>query len=150
MGFKRALISLFKTESEEAAPANKLASKGKQPLESQPKRTEANDALAKEISAWMRKEKPYLQQGYSREACAAALNMPEHKLSSILNQCHQKNFNEFVNGFRVEEAKARLVDEPKTTAKIIAFETGFSSIASFNRVFKEMTGRSPTEYRKAR
>jgi AraC-like DNA-binding protein len=46
----------------------------------------------------------------------------------------------------VEEAKQRLSDE-ETAVTVIAFEVGFSSIASFNRVFKGLTGMSPSAYR---
>lgn len=108
-----------------------------------------DEALGATVEAWLREHHSYRTQGYSRAACAQELSLQEYQLSRLLNQKYQKNFNEFINGFRVEEAKDRLKNEPKATAKVIAFEVGFSSIASFNRVFKEMVGKSPTEYRKS-
>lgn len=110
--------------------------------------SDTDRAFAKRIDTWMVTEKPYRTMGYSREACADALNVPEHKLSRLLNLYYDKNFNEFVNYFRIEEAKERLLNEAKTTVTVVAFEVGFNSIASFNRVFKEMVGVSPTAYRK--
>lgn len=94
----------------------------------------------------MEEEKLYREMNFNREQCAERLNMPEHILSRAINQAFDKNFNEYINSYRIEEAKGRLKSE-ETSVTAIAFEVGFSSIASFNRVFKAMVGKSPTEYR---
>ncbi len=86
------------------------------------------------------------EMGFNREKFAAKLELPEHVLSRALNQEFGKNFNEYVNSYRIEEAKGRLTQED-TSITVIAFEVGFSSIASFNRVFKAMVECSPTQYR---
>ena len=104
--------------------------------------------LIDKIKALMETEKAYREMGFSREALASKLEVGEHVISKAINQHFGKNFNEYVNGFRIEEAKARLQSEP-TAVTVIAFEVGFSSIASFNRVFKAAVGASPTEYRAA-
>lgn len=103
-------------------------------------------AVLERIEQAMREEHLYREMGFSRERCAQKLDIPDHVLSRAINQSFGKNFNEYVNGFRIEEAKQRLRQET-TSITAIAFEVGFSSIASFNRVFKSMVGYSPTAYR---
>lgn len=98
------------------------------------------------IEAAMQDDKLYREMGFSREKCAEKLELQEHVLSRTINQAFDKNFNEYVNSYRIEEAKERLARED-TSVTAIAFEVGFSSIASFNRVFKAMVQCSPTEYR---
>ena len=71
-------------------------------------------------------------------------------LSQIINQGTSKNFNEFINAYRVELIKQRLQDEKFNHLSIlaIALDTGFNSKATFNRVFKKIDGNSPSFYRK--
>lgn len=83
----------------------------------------------------------------NRAALAKKLHINEHYLSRIINRHFGKNFNDLINNYRVEEAKERLMNEPDQQITTIGFEVGFNSIASFNRVFKEKTGISPTEFK---
>lgn len=107
---------------------------------------ETDQQLLAKITSAMETHGIYREMGFNREAFAKHVGITEHQLSRIVNGSFGKNINEFVNGFRIEEAKKRLSSEP-TSITVIAFEVGFNSIASFNRVFKEMMGCSPTEYR---
>lgn len=111
---------------------------GRKPLDMGP--------LIARLEAAMMEEKLYRHMGINREALAHKLAMPEHVLSRIINSHFDKNFSEYMNQFRVEEAKSRLQKE-ETPITTIAFEVGFNSIASFNRVFREMTGMSPSQFR---
>jgi AraC-like DNA-binding protein len=52
-----------------------------------------------------------------------------------------------INSYRVNEAKALLINEPQDTILDIAYAAGFNSKASFNRIFKKVTGMTPSEYR---
>lgn len=88
----------------------------------------------------------YRQMGLTRGQLAKELKISETKLSRIINVFYHKNFNELINRYRVKEAKDRLGSE-HTPITTIAFEVGFNSIASFNRVFRELVECSPTEYR---
>ena len=106
----------------------------------------ADPALLADIDSTMRAQKIYRKMNVNREQCAKALGLQEHVLSRTINQLEGQNFNEFINRYRVEEAQKRLLAE-STSVTAIAFEVGFSSIASFNRVFKAMVGCSPTQYR---
>lgn len=107
---------------------------------------QVDQELLDKIEAIMADEKLYREMGFSRESLANKLQVGEHVVSKTINQHFGKNFNEYVNSYRVDEAKRRLTQE-STSVTAIAFEVGFSSIASFNRVFKAQTGCSPTEYR---
>jgi len=78
------------------------------------------------------------------------LSVSPHNLSEVINTKLRKNFYDFVNGYRLEEAKKDLADHSKQHLKIlsIAFDAGFNSKATFNTLFKEQTGTTPSEYRK--
>jgi len=70
-------------------------------------------------------------------------------VSKLINEEFQMNFNEFVNNYRVQEAKELLKKEsPKTfTLEMVAEKSGFGSFNSFTRVFKATTGTTPGKYR---
>src|SRR5262249_24539796 len=91
----------------------------------------------------LEERKAYREMGLSRATLAVQLGMGEHQLSRLVNTYFKKSFSELVNIYRLEEAKRRLVAED-TQVTVIAFEVGYSSIASFNRVFRQHTGMSPT------
>ncbi|HVS91077.1 MAG TPA: ABC transporter permease [Mucilaginibacter sp.] len=80
---------------------------------------------------------------------AVKLNVHPHELSRIINIGLDKNFNDFINDCRVREV-ARKMHDPvydRLTLLGIAYESGFNSKRTFNRVFKEITGRTPVEYK---
>ncbi len=76
------------------------------------------------------------------------INVPQKIISSVLNQHLGKTFNEYVNEFRIEEFKTRLLHNNSQNLTItgIAFECGFNSQATFQRTFKAMTNSSPKEF----
>lgn len=108
--------------------------------------TQRDTALAENIRKLLAEEKLYRTMELNRAAFAKKLAVPENYLSKVINMCFSQSFSTLINTYRIEEARQRLTDEniPITT---IAFEVGFNSIPSFNRVFKQMTGVSPSEYR---
>ncbi|QEM09352.1 helix-turn-helix domain-containing protein [Mucilaginibacter rubeus] len=80
---------------------------------------------------------------------AIKLGLHPHELSRIINNGLQKNFNDLINGFRVREVARKMRDPAydRFTLLGIAYESGFNSQRTFSRVFKEMTGKSPVEYK---
>jgi len=94
-------------------------------------------------------QRVYREMRLNRAALAEKVGINEHYLSRIINHYFGKNFNELINGYRISEAKQRLLGEPNQQITVIGFEVGFNSIASFNRVFKDTVGKSPTEFRNA-
>lgn len=77
--------------------------------------------------------------------------IPQKTISSVLNQNLHKSFNEFINEYRIEAFKKKIVQPEADNITIagVAQECGFSSQATFQRVFKQLTGASPSEFRKS-
>ncbi|MCF0075798.1 helix-turn-helix domain-containing protein, partial [Dyadobacter sp. CY261] len=80
---------------------------------------------------------------------ALKLAIHPHELSRIINIGLDKNFSDFINEFRVREIARKLRDPAydRLTLLGIAYESGFNSKTTFNRVFKEITGQTPVEYK---
>ena len=79
------------------------------------------------------------------------LGLPEYRLRRLINQAlGYRNFNSFVNHYRIAEAKAALADPRQAEVPVltIALDAGFSSLGPFNRAFKAETGMTPSEYRR--
>lgn len=102
------------------------------------------------ITEHLQANKLYLQEQLTLHDLAKSLQLPTSIVSKVLNDQLGQNFNACINGFRVEEAKERLLDPQYQHLSIlgIAYDCGFSSKATFNRVFKQQTGLSPSEWRK--
>jgi AraC-like DNA-binding protein len=103
---------------------------------------------AKTAKDYFENEKPYLNSRLTLKEVAEALGTSENLLSHIINRQTGKNFFEFVNSYRVEEFKsmAGLPEYRNYTLISIAYESGFNSKATFNRVFKNFTGQTPSEF----
>jgi len=116
-----------------------------------PAADDAELALVDALLRLMSDERAYRRENLSVASLASQLAVPEYRLRRVINQrLGHRNFNAFVNGFRVEEARAVLGDPASRTLPVltIALETGFQSIGPFNRAFKTATGFTPTEYRR--
>jgi AraC-like DNA-binding protein len=96
------------------------------------------------------KEKPYLDPEITVEKLSKQLEISEKHLSQILNERLQLNFNNFINKYRVEEARVKILDPKEKDFVIlkIAYDVGFNSKSAFNAAFKKFTKMSPSEYRK--
>jgi AraC-like DNA-binding protein len=94
-------------------------------------------------------EKIYRSARLSLDSLAERLGLQSHQLSAIVNSRLGRSFTELVADYRVEEVKKRLSD-PSEKANIlnIAYDAGFGTKASFNRIFKERTGLTPSEFRR--
>jgi AraC-like DNA-binding protein len=102
------------------------------------------------ISQLMRQEKLYLHESLSLRMLANRLQMDPNLVSYVLNTILHKSFHDYVNELRIEEVKSKIESPAYSHFKIveIAYECGFNSKATFNRVFKKLTGISPSEYKK--
>lgn len=100
-----------------------------------------------QLTAFMTKEKPYLQADLSLKALADGLAMTPRELSEVINTESRMNFFEFINRHRVDEAKRILIDQPGMRVLDIAFTAGFNSKSAFNDAFRKQTGMSPSAYR---
>lgn len=99
---------------------------------------------------YMENEKPFLKNKVSLQEVASAIHIPGHHLSQVLNDKINQNFFDFINGYRIKVLKEKLKDPKNKHLTIlgIAYDCGFNSKASFNRIFKKNTGLTPSEYLK--
>ena len=96
-------------------------------------------------------ELAYREEKLSIGALAAQLGVPEYKLRRVINQqLGHRNFNAFLNGYRIADAKRALADPAMADVPVltIAMDAGFQSLGPFNRAFKADTGMTPTEFRR--
>jgi AraC-like DNA-binding protein len=102
------------------------------------------------VNHLMEVEKAYLNPELNLSDLAKLANMTRGQLSETINSGFDKNFNDFVNGYRVNAFKNMLKENKQQHLSLlgIALECGFNSKATFNRVFKKLTSYSPTEYLK--
>lgn len=100
------------------------------------------------VSAFMKDEKPYLNPDLNLSELADDLKMNRGQLSQVINSGFGQNFNDFVNNYRVNAIKEKLNEGSHKQLSLlgIAYDCGFNSKATFNRVFKKLTQTSPTEY----
>jgi AraC-like DNA-binding protein len=99
----------------------------------------------------MATERSYRQEGLTIGLLAARLGMPEYRLRTLIKGgLGHRNFNAFVNRYRLDEVKAALADPDQAEVPVltIALDAGFQSLAPFNRAFKADTGVTPTEFRR--
>ena len=111
------------------------------------------DSLLQELSHLMEARKLYRQWSLTIGELAAELNLPEYRLRRIINAgLGYRNFNDFLNSYRVQEAGARLSDPRYQEQAIlnIALDSGFRSLSSFNKAFKQAFGQTPSEFRNIR
>jgi AraC-like DNA-binding protein len=109
-----------------------------------------DERVAQALAAFMGAERGYAQEGLSLAGLAERLGTPEYRLRRVINQhLGHRNFNAYVNGLRLSEAKRRLADPAERALPVlsIALDVGFGSIGPFNRAFKADTGLTPTEFR---
>jgi AraC-like DNA-binding protein len=94
---------------------------------------------------------PYLDPSLTLQDLARASGLPPYQLTAILNGTLGQTFYEFVNRRRIEEAKRKLADPACDHIKIlaVALDSGFASKSAFNRVFRDITGLTPSAYRKS-
>ena len=122
------------------------ASKSKKPLLNE---TAVAEQKAK-LLALIETEKPYLNPDLSLRRLAGMLEIHPNQLSWFLNDGFGKNFNEFINHYRVEEFKAlaKLPESAHLTIMSMAYDCGFNSKTVFNTYFKKETGLTPKQFLK--
>ena len=111
----------------------------------------AENRLADELQRLMLEKRAYRNEDLTIAGLAALLKTPEYRVRRLINQrLGHRNFNAYVNGFRLCEAQRALADPSQQHLPVltIALEAGFQSIGPFNRAFKAGTGLTPTEYRR--
>lgn len=106
--------------------------------------------LKQHLKNLMETQKPFLDGELNLLKLADLMQLNVHQLSYLLNNGFGENFFQFVNKYRVAQAKKLLQDDSKTNLSMlgIAFESGFNSKTTFNTIFKKMTNLTPSEFKK--
>ncbi len=97
----------------------------------------------------LERKKPYLEPELGLADLARLLEVPRNQLSAVINQELGVNFYDLVNGYRVREFRALLADPRLREEKILtlAFDAGFNSKPTFNKVVLKHTGKTPSQLR---
>ncbi|MDH3640831.1 MAG: AraC family transcriptional regulator [Gammaproteobacteria bacterium] len=107
-----------------------------------------DDPLLIELQRLMADERVYAEHDLRIASLAERLSIPEHKLRRTINgKLGYRNFNQYVNGYRIDEAARRLLSEPGLPVLSIALDVGFRSLSAFNQAFRTAQGCTPTEHR---
>lgn len=111
---------------------------------------EISSSEQEKVEAWMQKEKPYLNPNFQLMDLRAVLPMNRTYLSQFINSTYGCSFYQFVNAYRVEEAKQLMEAHPEMKMAEVASRSGFASQAVFSQVFSKETGISPLKWNKER
>ena len=108
------------------------------------------EAYAEKLSQYFNEEEPFLIPDLSLRSLASHIEIHPNKLSWLLNEKMGKNFNEFINHYRIEYFKKLALDPENSHISLIglAYESGFNSKTVFNTYFKKETGMTPKEFLK--
>ena len=114
-------------------------------------REDEKDLYSSKLVQIMKHERIYTEPDLKLQTLAKRLDISHQNLSQIINERFHQNFSEFVNSFRVDEAKRLLIDAAHQHLTIVAIanDVGFNSKSAFNTTFKKLTKQTPTEYMKS-
>lgn len=108
--------------------------------------SERDQVVLDQLQMLFEREKVYQEPDLGRAELARELGVGEATLSRIVNIHYGKTLPQVLNEYRVKDAQ-RLLRETSVPINDVFTESGFSSVTTFNRVFKELAGVSPTEFR---
>lgn len=99
----------------------------------------------------MEVSKPYRKPDLTLSSLSNQIRIPVHYLSQVINEKINCHFLDFINRYRIEEAKSSLIDQSSEnyTIEAIAYEVGFNSKSTFYSAFKKVTNTTPANYRKS-
>jgi AraC-like DNA-binding protein len=99
----------------------------------------------------MEEERPFIRSTLTLQELSDELSIASHQLSQVINDRLQKNFFDFINGYRVKEVQTRLLapEAQNLTILAVALDSGFSSKSSFNTIFKKHTQMTPSQFKRS-
>lgn len=109
------------------------------------------EVIEKRLERIMQEKKPYLNDQLTLPALAEMITVPPYLLGRFINSRMNKNFMTYINEYRVEVVKQKLLDpcQKDLTILEIAYQSGFKTKSAFNNFFKNYTGQTPSQYKKA-
>ncbi len=109
---------------------------------------QSKDFLQRMIKA-MEADQVFKDPELTLDKLAEEIDCPGRHVSQIINEQLNQNFFDFVNRYRIEDAKKLIREKPEYTLLAVAYESGFNSKSSFNASFKKYSGQTPSEYKKS-
>ena len=108
--------------------------------------------LINQLKSTIEKNKSYLLEEYRLSDLSKESGISSHHISELLNKYHNENFSDFINRYRVKEAKKLLRSDKYAhrTISSIGFDVGFNSRTAFYSAFKKFTNLTPSEFQKKR
>lgn len=136
------MVSLSQSEDETSQTADPL------PFETSPSSETFNAAHRAALEEWMERERPYLNPDFRLMDLSQVLPMNRTYLSQLIHAEYGCTFYQFVNRYRIEEAKRLKQENPDMKIGDVAARCGFSSPTVFSRAFSTITGMTPREWAK--
>ena len=141
------VITVFRLSSEAHTLIASEASQAKNSAALLEKNASVKPELLEKIRVLMEGDRFYAQTGLTISDLADALSMQEYRVRHLINQQLQyRNFNQFLNNYRIEDA-ARKLQNKENSISWIALDVGYASLSVFNKAFRERFGMTPTTYR---
>lgn len=107
---------------------------------------QVSSEIAEKLYRYFDQEKPYLSGELRLGGLADKLGFSHQQISQVMNQEIGKSFSDFVNEYRIETAKEKLI-QTQDKVEHIAYDSGFNNKVSFYQAFKKSTGVSPGQFR---
>ena len=110
---------------------------------------EQSKEIFKHLELYFKNERVFLDPNLKLSDVAKKLNITPHTLSQVVNENFNHNFQFYLNSYRVEEAKNKLMSKShkNVTISSIAYDCGFNSISAFNTAFKKIENLTPSQFR---
>jgi len=141
------------TQTDQPIKAEKLSQASEEQISKKKALLEVGDVeiFRDQLLLYMKEKAPYLNPDLSLRSLAALVDMHPNQLSWLLNESIGKNFNEFINHYRIETFKNLAKDPANANITVLglAYDSGFNSKTVFNTYFKKETGLTPKEFLKA-
>lgn len=108
------------------------------------------EKMTQQLLNYIQEAQPYLNPDLKLDDLALALQISPNQLSQLINEVIGKNFYEFINDYRIQYFKKKISNpkENHRTLLSLALESGFKSKSSFNRIFKQSEGLTPSAFKK--
>lgn len=110
---------------------------------------EEQELVLEKLNHFFLEKKPYLNSDYALDNLAQDLGLPKLKITQALNLGLGQNFYQYLNTARIEESKKLLQTRDEDNFTVIGYESGFKSKSTFYKYFKDLTGFSPSDYKKS-
>ena len=103
--------------------------------------------IAKRLNQW-KELKVYLRFHVTIQDLSREIGINRTYLSNFINETYGENFNNWINGLRINEAKYKILTTSENSLSEIARKVGFADLAHFSKIFKRKEGISPSDWKK--